>query len=68
VDYFAQRTLEASPAGPWTAGAKYNLGRTYEASGQIDAAIAQYRSDDKVPADRGSLLRAKWLEESTQGK
>ena len=60
IDYFARRTLEASPDGPWTAGARYNLGRTYEALGKREEAIAAYVSDDS-PQRFGSLLRAKRL-------
>ena len=36
IDYFSRRTLDATPDGPWTDGAHYNLGRTYEALGQLD--------------------------------
>jgi hypothetical protein len=61
IDYFATRTLRASPDGPWTAGANYNLGRAYEAAGQIGQAIAQYRQEKPSP-DEGQLLRAAWLE------
>ena len=34
VDWLATRTLEAAPDGPWTWGARYNLGRVYEALGR----------------------------------
>ena len=34
VDYFARRTLEFMPDGPWTDGARYNLARTFEAAGE----------------------------------
>jgi tetratricopeptide (TPR) repeat protein len=63
IDYFATRTLQAWPDGPWTSGANYNLGRTYEASGQIGKAIAQYRHE-KPAADVAQLLRAAWLEKN----
>jgi hypothetical protein len=62
VDYFSQRTLSASPDGPWTAGATYNLARSYEALGQQENAVQAYRNDES-PQRHGNLLRAKWLEE-----
>ncbi|MHC4176502.1 MAG: tetratricopeptide repeat protein, partial [Planctomycetota bacterium] len=34
IDYLRTRTIEASPDGPWTEGADYNLARCYEATGQ----------------------------------
>jgi len=61
ADYFAQRTLKASPQGPWTPGARYNLGRTHEAAGRPAEAIEQYRSDTTSPARFGNRLRVRWL-------
>ncbi|HEV7226290.1 MAG TPA: tetratricopeptide repeat protein [Pirellulales bacterium] len=63
VDYFKKRSLEAAPDGPWTAGARYNLGRAYEALGRRAEAIAAYRSDDSAQR-HGSELRARWLEQA----
>ncbi len=63
IDYLAKRTLEASPDGPWTHGARYNLARTYEASGDLDKAISQFAADPLSPSRRGNLLRARWLHE-----
>ena len=63
LDYFEKRTLEASPDGPWTAGARYNLGRAYEALGRRNEAIAAYRGDDSAQR-HGSELRARWLEQA----
>lgn len=60
IDYFEKRTLEATPGGPWTGGARYNLGRSYERLGQTQAAIAAYESDDSAQ-QYGSLLLAKRL-------
>jgi tetratricopeptide (TPR) repeat protein len=60
-DYFLKRTLEPSPDGPWTPGAWYNLGRTYETLGQADQAIEAYRNDES-PQRHGSLLKARRLE------
>lgn len=62
-DYLAVRTLEASPDGPWTHGARYNLARVYEASGELDRAVSQLASDPLSPARHGNLLRARWLNE-----
>jgi len=63
IDYLNTRVLEAAPDGPWTFGARYNLGRAYEAQGQTDAAIRAYQSDYS-PQRSGNLLRAKRLRES----
>jgi hypothetical protein len=61
VDYLQTRTLAASPDGPWTGGARYNLARAFEALGQIDNAVRYYRAD--LSAQRhGNLLRARRLE------
>jgi len=77
VDWLAVRTLKASPDGPWTWGAKYNLGRVYEAEGETVKAVEMYQSDAGPsgrpnPARHGNLLRARWLQppqapESTEG-
>ena len=64
VDYFQTRTLEATPNGPWTFGAEYNLGRTYEAMGQPQKAIALYEAD-RSPQRHGNKLRARWLAQQT---
>ena len=63
IDYLAQRTLEASPDGPWTHGARYNLARTFEASGELDKAVSQLAADPRSPSRHGNLLRARWLNE-----
>ena len=63
IDYFMNRTLLAYPDGPWTDGARYNLARSYEASGDTQRAILQYGSNDASPGYLGDLLRAKWLRE-----
>jgi hypothetical protein len=68
MDYFTRRTLEAYPDGPWTNGARYNLARAYEASGQTARAILQYGSNDSSPGYLGDLLRAKWLRERGEGR
>jgi tetratricopeptide (TPR) repeat protein len=61
IDYLLTRTLEASPDGPWTPGANYNLGRCYEAIRQYDEAITRYTADLTSPGYHGNLLRARWL-------
>jgi tetratricopeptide (TPR) repeat protein len=63
MDYFSKRTLEATPGGPWTAGAHYNLGRTYEAAGQPQKAADEYQGSVFSRLDYGNLLRAKWLKQ-----
>jgi len=61
-DYLLARTLEVAPRSPWTAGAKYNLGRVYEAEKQYAKAIQQYRGNTEAIDSYGSRLRARWLE------
>ncbi|MEX0714285.1 MAG: hypothetical protein WD278_18260 [Pirellulales bacterium] len=61
LDYFGERVMEATPDGPWTAGARFNLGQAYEALGQPDHAVEAYLSDQS-PQQHGSLLRARQLE------
>lgn len=61
-DYFKKLTLDLSTEGPWTDGTRYNLGRTYEASGRIDDAVKIYEADDS-PQRHGNHLRARWLKE-----
>jgi len=65
IDYFVERTLAATPDGPWTHGAYYNLARTYEALGQTDKACETYRQDESTPQHHGNVLRARWLESDT---
>ena len=43
-------------------GARYNLGRVYEAEGQIDKAVESYRLNSGAPDGHGNLLRALWLQ------
>jgi len=59
-NWLAELTLAASPNGPWTAGARYNLARTLEALGDLPAAIKLLESDDS-PQRHGNLLRAREL-------
>ncbi|MHB8973566.1 MAG: tetratricopeptide repeat protein [Pirellulaceae bacterium] len=61
ANWLKVRTLDADPAGPWTAGARYNLARCYEALGRIDEARQLYLIDES-PQRHGCLLRARQLE------
>ncbi len=61
--FFSKGTLGESPGGPWTAGAHYNLGRTYEAMGELAKAIAEYEADTSSPQSDGSRLCARLLKE-----
>ena len=61
ADYFARRTLEPMPDGPWTEGARYNLARTFEAAGDTERAILLYASSVDSRGYLGALLRANWL-------
>ncbi len=63
IDYLQTKTIEAYPNGPWSSGARYNLARAYEASGQPDMAMFLYNSNTNSPGYPGDLLRAKWLKE-----
>ncbi|HVW36787.1 MAG TPA: tetratricopeptide repeat protein [Pirellulales bacterium] len=67
IDYFEKRTLEATPDGPWTGGARYNLGRSYESLGKAKEAIAAYRSDESEQR-YGSRLRAARLETAAEAE
>ncbi len=58
--HFFQTTLERWPDGLWRSGARFNLARALELSGEIDAAIEQYRQVP-APAKLGALVRAKRL-------
>jgi len=60
IDYFGKRTLGAVAKSPWQRGALYNLGRTYEASGQYAEAVSQYLLLSQMN-DWGAALRARWL-------
>ena len=62
TDYFLTRTLEAFPAGYWSEGARYNLGRCYEALGRLDEAAALYAASNS-PQRHGDRLRANRLEQ-----
>jgi hypothetical protein len=61
VSWFKTRTLDSSPDGPWTAGARDNLARCYEALGRTEEARQLYLIDES-PQRHGSLLRARQLE------
>ncbi len=64
-DYFRKLTLDVWPGGPWTGGATYNLGRTYEANGKRDEALKLYEADQS-PQRFGNRLRARQLKQREQ--
>ena len=65
ADWLLTRTLKATPDGPWTAGARYNLARAYEALGEVAQAIELLQGDDS-PQRHGNLLRARQLRETLE--
>ena len=60
ASWFQERSLDLYPDGPWTAGARYNLARSYEALGEFEKARNLYLEDDS-PQQHGNLIRAKLL-------
>jgi tetratricopeptide (TPR) repeat protein len=60
IKWLQQRTLDASPNGPWTSGARYNLARAYELLGKYSDARTIYE-EDQSPQSHGNHLRAKLL-------
>ncbi|MEZ6071858.1 MAG: hypothetical protein R3C10_16755 [Pirellulales bacterium] len=62
INHLANRTLKSFPNGQWVGGARYNLGRGYEALEDWTAAVEQYEADTS-PQRYGNLLRAKLLRE-----
>ncbi len=63
IEYFDRFTLADHPKGRWTSAARYNLGRVYEAQGDVDRAVAQFESDAQTRQWHGNQLRARWLKE-----
>lgn len=62
VQYFQRLTLDRWPDGPWTAGARFNLARVYETTGEAAKAAALYAADVS-PQFHGNRLRGRWLAE-----
>jgi len=62
-DYFETRTMAASPQGPWSSGARYNLARTFEMLDQANKAV-KLNTADQSPQRHGNLLRAKFLDQA----
>jgi tetratricopeptide (TPR) repeat protein len=60
VPWLKKRTLESGEDNPWKAGARYNLSRTYEQLGDLEAA-RQLLLLDESPQKHGNLLRARYL-------
>jgi hypothetical protein len=68
IDYFDRRTLQDAPNGPWTSGARYNLGRAYESIRQIKKAQALFQTGSS-PQEHGNRLRARWIgQEATESQ
>ncbi|NOY29391.1 MAG: hypothetical protein GXP28_04205 [Planctomycetes bacterium] len=65
ADWLEKRTLAATPEGPWTAGARYNLARTFEAQGKLAEAIELLQANNS-PQRHGNLLRARWLQQQLE--
>lgn len=62
IQYFQRLTLDQWPDGPWTSGARYNLARVYEETGDPAKAAALYAADVS-PQFHGNRLRGRWLAE-----
>lgn len=60
IDYLERRTLAVWPNGFVAGAAWYNLGRVYEAKGDVQKAIDCYERDES-PQRHGSRLRARRL-------
>lgn len=66
LEWFERRTLEGSPDSPWLSGARYNLGRSYEALHNVDEACRWYETSEPSPQEHGNRLRARWLRQLHQ--
>ena len=66
-DWFAKRTLTATPNGPWTPGANYNLARTYDALGDLPAAIKLLEADQSLQR-HGNLVYARELKRRVESE
>lgn len=69
-DYFEKRLLTPDPTNLWAAGARYNLGRCWEALGWRDRnvellqrAVQTYQAVENSPLTAGCRVRARWLTE-----
>jgi hypothetical protein len=67
ADWLNLRVLEAAEDGPWTAGARYNLSRVYEMTGELEKARNLLLLDDS-PQKHGNLLRARYLRMKMQSR
>lgn len=66
-DWLKMRVLEATEDGAWTAGARYNLSRVYEAMGRLEEARKLLLLDDS-PQKHGNLLRARYLRKKLEAQ
>ncbi len=60
IEYLEHRILGNKQYRRWIDGARYNLGRAYEAAGKYQQAVAAYESDTSLQR-HGSVLRARRL-------
>lgn len=66
ADHFQKRTLDEQPrGGRWSAGARYNLGRSLEALEKPAEAAAAFEAANDDAQRMGNLLRAKRLRDGT---
>lgn len=65
IAWLQQRTLETPDDNQWKPGARYNLSRTYEALGDLEAARKTLLLDDS-PQRHGNLLRARYLRQRSE--
>ncbi len=57
IEYLERRVLHNKQYRRWIDGARYNLGRAYEAAGKYQQAVAAYESDTSLQR-HGNVLRA----------
>lgn len=67
VEWFRDLVLAGDPDTPWQTGARYNLGRCYEALGRWDDARRIYLADDS-PQRHGNVLRAAAISQQRRRK
>ncbi len=60
IEWLDALTLQDNADGRWAAGARYNLGRTYERLNQFDKARELYYADQS-PQAHGNRLRARFF-------
>jgi tetratricopeptide (TPR) repeat protein len=68
IEFWDRFTLKVKPSSRWSPGARYNLGRTYEAQGDLERAVAMYQGEGQSAQGHGNLLRARRLQERNSGQ